>query len=309
MQLEHMGRVTAIGGGHGLGRLLSTLSFMERRLIGVVATTDNGGATGLLRASHECIAWGDIRNCLSQLTEQPLAAEVLNYRFAGETPLNGHNLGNLLLYTLGQLSARPLDGIQLLSRLLNIDTRIFPMSETPTDLIAATEDGIECHGEILVDQLQKMPARLRLSNNARATPEAIRHIMRSDVVILGPGSFLTSVLPPLLVHDIAAAVAESEAHVVFIDNLVAERSPAGQLSLLDRLHWLQRQTGFQLVDSIITEQSEPITLDGRRIPLFHGVKAAPGTPHRHDEKTLLAAIRQAVAKLPQKFQAQVVHHS
>jgi uncharacterized cofD-like protein len=71
MQLHSLRRITAIGGGHGLGRVLSTLSFMKHKLVGIVATTDNGGATGLLRESQHCIAWGDIRNCLSQLVEQP----------------------------------------------------------------------------------------------------------------------------------------------------------------------------------------------------------------------------------------------
>ena len=104
MQLSTLKRVTAIGGGHGLGRVLSSLRFLKHRLVGVVTTTDNGGATGLLRQSHDCIAWGDIRNCLSQLVEQPLAAQVLNYRFTGEDPLAGHNFGNLLLHTLEMAS-------------------------------------------------------------------------------------------------------------------------------------------------------------------------------------------------------------
>src|SRR5699024_6881874 len=132
-------------------------------LVGIVATTDNGGATGLLRESHHCIAWGDIRNCLSQLVEQPLAADVLNYRFDCSSPLKGHNFGNLLLHTLDQLRARPLDGRELLSRLLNVNNRILSMSECPTDLIATTADGIQCHGEIRIDKLPQMPSHLSLS--------------------------------------------------------------------------------------------------------------------------------------------------
>ena len=231
MQLTSLRRITAVGGGHGLGRVLSTLAFLNHKLVGVVATTDNGGATGLLRASHHTIAWGDIRNCLSQLVAQPLAADVLNFRFEGETSLAGHNLGNLILYVLDQVSARPIDGIQLLSRLLNINTRLLPMSETPTDLMATTMENVECHGEILIDKLEHMPKQLRLTAAASATPEAVRHLYKSDLIILGPGSFLTSVLPPLLVNDIAEALRQTQGKIIFIDNLVHENGPAGSLTL------------------------------------------------------------------------------
>lgn len=303
MQLEQLNRITAIGGGHGLGRLLSTLSFLERKLIGIVATTDNGGATGLLRQSHHCIAWGDIRNCLSQLAQQPLAAEVLNYRFNGDNSLAGHNLGNLLLHTLDQLSARPIDGIQLLSRLLNIDTRLFPMSECPTDLIADTDDGIECYGEIRVDQLKKMPLNLRLSGTVRATPEALRHIRRSDLILLGPGSLMTSLMPPLLVDDISQAIADSKAKAIFIDNLVPEQSPAGQLSLADRLQWMTGQLGHNLVDIVISNEADAAI----QLPIIGPVAAELGMPHRHQPASLLAAIRAALSHLSATLPKSVVN--
>lgn len=293
MQLESLRRVTAIGGGHGLGRLLSTLSFMKHKLVGIVATTDNGGATGLLRESHHCIAWGDIRNCLSQLAEQPLATDVLNYRFAEGTSLAGHNFGNLLLYTLDQLSARPLDGIKLLSGLLNIDNRLLPMSETPTDLIADTHEGLECYGEIHIDALTKMPNQLRLQGDVKPTPEAIHHLQRSDLVILGPGSFMTSVMPPLLVPEIAQAIADSKAKVVFVDNLVAEYGPAGDLTLAERLDWMAQQVGHQLVDVVVSANADSSV----KLPIITGVVSEEGMPHRHQRVALLQALDRAVQTL------------
>ncbi|SFR39690.1 conserved hypothetical protein, cofD-related [Pseudidiomarina maritima] len=282
--------VTAIGGGHGLGRVLSTLSFLERRLIGIVATTDDGGASGLLRRHHECIAWGDIRNCLSQLAQHPLAADVLNYRFSSDHELKGHNLGNLILYTLDQISARPLDGIQLLSRLLNINTRLLPMSEMPVDLVASTYDGLECFGELHVDGLLHMPEKLGLSHPVKPTPEALAHIRRSDLIILGPGSFLTSVMPPLLVDEFAQTIAESKAPVVFIDNLAAEHSPAGELSLSERLQWMTEQLGFNLVDAVISNRPD----EQLQVPVFDHVHSAPEAPQRHEPSSLLAALNAAV---------------
>ncbi|WP_404402727.1 uridine diphosphate-N-acetylglucosamine-binding protein YvcK [Idiomarina seosinensis] len=296
MQIAALRRVTAIGGGHGLGRVLSTLAFLNNRLVGVVATTDNGGATGLLRQTHHTIAWGDIRNCLSQLVEQPLAADVLNYRFRGETPLCGHNLGNLLLYTLDQVSARPLDGIQLLSRLLNVNTRLLPMSECPTDLIATTKDGIQCHGELLIDKLEHMPQALQLSATPQATPEAVRHLYNSDLIILGPGSFLTSVLPPLLVKDIAQAVRQSAGKVIFIDNLVHENGPSGQLSLRQKLDFLAQHIGTDVVDLVLSNHADKRL----GIPCIGDLRADSEISYRHQTESLLKQLNFAVSALFKK---------
>lgn len=293
MQITALRRITAIGGGHGLGRVLSTLAFMKHKLVGVVATTDNGGATGLLRASHHTIAWGDIRNCLSQLVEQPLAADVLNFRFEGETSLAGHNLGNLLLYTLDQVSARPLDGIQLLSRLLNVNTRLLPMSECPTDLVATTAEDIQCHGEILIDRLEHMPKALSLSGEAQATPEAVRHLYNSDLIILGPGSFLTSVLPPLLVKDIAVALRKTRGKVVFIDNLVHEKGPAGTLAVTEKLAFLEQHIGQCVVDLVLSNHHDPQL----QIPRLGGLTADSDVHYRHDPDVLLQRLNAAVETL------------
>ncbi len=291
--LDSMKRVTAIGGGHGLGRVLASLRFLERRLVGIVATTDNGGASGLLRRSHQTIAWGDIRNCLSQLVDQPLAADVLNYRFNDDPQLAGHNFGNLLLHTLNQVSARPLDGIQLLSRLLNVNTRLLPMSESPVDLVADTHEGFECFGELLVDQLHHMPSDLRLSTAATATPEAIQHLRRSDLIIIGPGSFLTSIMPPLLVEGIVEAIESSPAPVIFIDNLLPEHSPAGILPLSERLRWLEQRLERQMIDFVITNHADT-HLD---LPHINSVHADSTAPQRHDQASLRQALNRAITLL------------
>lgn len=291
--VDQLKRVTAIGGGHGLGRVLASLQFLQSRLVGIVATTDNGGASGLLRRSHQTIAWGDIRNCLSQLVEQPLAADVLNYRFTDDPTLAGHNFGNLLLHTLNQLSARPLDGIQLLSRLLNVNTRLLPMSESPVDLVADTQDGLECFGELLVDQLHHMPQTLRLSTQVTATPEALRQLRRSDLIIIGPGSFLTSIMPPLLVDKIVETIASSKAPVIFIDNLLPEYSPAGELPLSQRLDWLTSTIGHDIIDLVITNNADA----GLTIPHINSIKAAADAPQRHDKESLRSALNLALKQL------------
>lgn len=292
-QLRDLKMITAIGGGHGLGRVLHCLKFMRKRLIGIVATTDNGGASGRLRQHQHTIAWGDIRNCLSQLTQQPLAAEVLNYRFDEQHELHGHNLGNLLLYTLDQLSTRPIDGIALLSRLLNITTRVLPMSEIPVDLVAETHEKIQCFGEVHVDQLCRMPRQLKLEPTVQATPEAVQHILHSDLILLGPGSFMTSIMPPLLLAEIRNAIAASPAPVIFIDNLIAENSPAGRLSLSERLAWMQQQLGPLAIDLVISNHVDTQLT----IPTINTVMPARDARHRHDPVSLLHALERALTLL------------
>ncbi len=136
MQLEKL-NIVAIGGGHGLGRVLSTLSFLGDKLTGIVTTTDNGGSTGRLRKRSSSIAWGDVRNCLTQLVvEESVGSKLFDFRFQGPDELGGHNLGNLILYGLGEIQSKPLDSIKLIRRLLKVKTQLLPMSETPTDLLA-----------------------------------------------------------------------------------------------------------------------------------------------------------------------------
>jgi uncharacterized cofD-like protein len=147
-------RVVALGGGHGLGRVMSSLSSLGSRLTGIVTTTDNGGSTGRIRRAEGGIAWGDMRNCLNQLiTEPSVASAMFEYRFGGNGELSGHNLGNLMLKALDHLSVRPLEAINLIRNLLKVDAFLIPMSEQPVDLMAIDAEGHEVYGEVNIDQL------------------------------------------------------------------------------------------------------------------------------------------------------------
>ena len=273
-------RVVAIGGGHGMGRVLSSLSFLGTRLTGIVTTTDNGGSTGRLRKSQECIAWGDLRNCLNQLVTEPsIGSQLFEYRFTGRGELAGHNLGNLMLLALDNLCVRPLDAIRLISDMLHIAPSLLPMSEHPTDQIL---------GEVSIDLLTTPPRALSLNPVVPATREAIDALSQADMIILGPGSFLTSIMPPLLLSEIAEAIRSSGAIVVFISNLVAENGPAGKLTLSHQHRWLEERIGQGRIDAILAPE-------GHGAPeLQHClVQASLGEaalPHRHDRLKLRQAL-------------------
>ena len=291
MQLKKL-NIVAIGGGDGLGRVLSTLSFMGHQLTGIVTTTDNGGSTGRLRKRSSTIAWGDLRNCLTQLVdENSIGSQLFNFRFEGEDELGGHNLGNLILYGLGKVQSSPMDSIKLVRRLLRVKTQVLPMSETPTDLMAFYPEGRCRLGELSVDEMPIMPKDLMLAPLVKSVQPCIDAINNADLIILGPGSFLTSVVPPLLVRDIAKAIDKRKGHCVFIDNIVAENSPAAKLTLDEKLNWIEDNIGCLPIDSVIC-QDEHIHSD--RVNVICQDLSHNKVAHHHDNEKLIHALETCV---------------
>jgi len=284
--------VVAIGGGHGLGRVLSTLSFMQDRLTGIVTTTDNGGSTGRLRKRSSSIAWGDLRNCLTQLVDKDsVGSQLFDFRFDGQDELGGHNLGNLILYGLGQIQSRPLNSIKLVRRILRVKTQVLPMSETPTDLMAFYPEGRCRVGELSVDEMPIMPKNLMLAPLVKSLDRCIDAIHSADLIILGPGSFLTSVIPPLLVRDISNAINASNAHCVFVENIVSENSPAASLTLDEKLTWIKDNIGSLPIDSVICHDQ---TTTSSILPVIHADLSCPDVAHYHDREKLIQALERCV---------------
>ncbi|MEB6335825.1 uridine diphosphate-N-acetylglucosamine-binding protein YvcK [Serratia rhizosphaerae] len=296
--LADLDRVVALGGGHGLGRVMSSLSSLGSRLTGIVTTTDNGGSTGRIRRSEGGIAWGDTRNCLNQLiTEPSVASAMFEYRFSGNGELAGHNLGNLMLKALDHLSVRPLEAINLIRNLLKVDAALIPMSEQPVDLMAHDHEGNHVYGEVNVDQLTDMPQELMLSPHVHATREALDAIAQADLILIGPGSFLTSLMPLLLLEDLARALRRSSASMVYIDNLGKELSvAAASLSLRDKLALMEAKIGRVMVDALIVgPQTETQSVQDRLV-IQQNLEASD-IPYRHDRQLLRQAIDQALSQL------------
>ncbi len=286
-------RVVALGGGHGLGRLLSALQGLGDRLTGIVTTTDNGGSSGRLRRNDNCIAWGDLRNCLNQLvTRHTIGSDLFEYRFEGEGELAGHNLGNLILLALDKMSVRPLHAINLIRNMLKIKTHLLPMSETPTDLLAFGACGTRLLGETSIDAWHQLPSELALYPQVNATPEVLGAIADADLLLIGPGSFMTSLLPPLLIPELAQAIYHSQTPLIFIRNLVAEQGPSGQLSPDDQIAWLERLIG-RAPDGILTQ--EPINRSG--VTVLDLDLAEASCHWRHDREKL----RHGIEILSQKI--------
>ncbi|SKA65682.1 uridine diphosphate-N-acetylglucosamine-binding protein YvcK [Enterovibrio nigricans] len=286
-------RIVAIGGGHGLGRVLSALMDFGENVTGVVTTTDNGGSTGRIRACQGSIAWGDTRNCINQLiTEPSIGSMIFEYRFRGNGELNGHNLGNLMLTALDNLSIRPLEAINLIRDMLKVPTHIVPMSEHPADLAAQTRSGDIIAGETDVDELSEPPARLLLEPVVPATKEAVLAIQNADLIVLGPGSFLTSVMPPLLLPEISRTLKVTPAKIMFIRNLDKEAGPAGQMSLSTMLTWCERSIGGRKVD-VVLGPDEDADLEANYQQVVAELASA-NHRWRHDRERLSLAIEQVL---------------
>ncbi|EMI7258285.1 YvcK family protein [Vibrio alginolyticus] len=251
-------KVVAVGGGHGLGRMLAALRDFGGNATGIVATTDNGGSTGRIRHCQGGIAWGDTRNCINQLiTEPSISSMMFEYRFKGTGELDGHNLGNLMLTALDNLSVRPLDAINLIRNMLKVDVNILPMSEHPSDLSALSVDGKWVTGETNVDEMKADLRRLDLSPEVPATKEAITALAEADAIILGPGSFLTSIMPPLLLPELGKAIAaNTKAKVIFVANLSPEYGPAGRMTMAQKLEWCERACQGRKIDVVLAEKTE-----------------------------------------------------
>jgi uncharacterized cofD-like protein len=287
--------VVAIGGGHGLGRVLSTLSFMGNKLTGIVTTTDNGGSTGKLRKRSSSIAWGDLRNCLTELVDtDSVGNKLFNFRFDGNDELGGHNLGNLILYGLGEVQSRPLDSIKLVRRILRVRTQLLPMSETPTDLMAFYPEGRCRVGELSVDEMPIMPKSLILAPLVKSMDPCVKAIDNADLIILGPGSFLTSIIPPLLVRDISNAIANRKGHCVFIDNVALENSPAAKLTIDEKLAWIEENTGCLPIDSVISQDKSMVS---NKVNVICRDLAQHKQPHHHDKKKLIDALEVCLSQL------------
>lgn len=294
--LNSLNHVVAIGGGHGLGRVMSALNFLGSRLTGIVTTTDNGGSTGRIRTQQGGIAWGDLRNCLNQIITTPSTASMLfEYRFSGEGELSGHNLGNLMLKALENIKVRPLLGVNLIRELLHVDPFLIPMSEKPVHLSAIMPSGATVLGEVNIDNLTELPTHLSLVPNVAATPEAVQAIEQAELILFGPGSFLTSILPPILASEIKTAIANSKAIKIFIDNLGLEYSPSAQLSLANKIAWLHHYIGKNCINGIITPPYTSIDTNLlQQMTIITRQLNADDISYRHDREKLACAIDELI---------------
>ena len=292
--------ICAIGGGTGLGRLLEALSHLNVKSTGIIATSDNGGSTGWIREHTNSIAWGDIRNCLNQMSPKGcMQGALFQYRFKEFRALENQNLGNLMLYALEQLSERPLEAINHAREILRIETVLIPMSEQPVHLAAHDQDDVTQFGEIAVDGIRTLPNDLWLDPSPITTPEAIHAVRKADAIILSAGSLLTSVMPNLLLPNLLATITQSKAPVIFIGNLAPIQDAVGTMTLGQQCRWMEDILGENIIDIIIWPKSRE-RHDCDWIETLVADVGDKNSKLRHDKKKLVAGIRKALESFDAK---------
>ncbi len=246
-------RAVALGGGTGLPAVLRGLkeilfangplrpSPLEgERLTAIVTVTDDGGSSGRLRRLYRIAAPGDIRNCLIALSEErgPLT-DLFGFRFAGEVDVGGHNLGNLILSALQEVEGDLRRAVERAGQLLDIRGRVLPSTCDEVALLAELENGSTVAGESALRGAGGRIKRVRLRpETVSASPEACSALRDADLVVVGPGSLYTSLLPNLLVPGLAEALRRSEARVVLVMNLMTEPGETDTYTAADHVRAL-----------------------------------------------------------------------
>jgi uncharacterized cofD-like protein len=262
-------RVVAIGGGTGLSTLLRGLKqHVARRrqdlvrfpiadLTAVVTVTDDGGSSGRLRREYRVLPPGDIRNCLVALSEdEALLGRLFQYRFHAGRGLRGHSFGNLFLTALSHITGDFAEAVRVSGEVLATRGRIFPATIQNVSLRAVMEDGSIVSGETRIVRSRKKIRRLELfPRRVRPLPEVLEAIEQADLILLGPGSLYSSVLPNLLVDGVARAIEKSAATCVYIANLMTQPGETPEFSLADHVRVLQRQTRRKLIDWIVANDT------------------------------------------------------
>lgn len=311
-RLQRGPRIVAIGGGTGLGVLLRGLKAYTNNITAVVTVADDGGSSGRLREELGLMPPGDIRQCLAALADsESLMQDVMEYRFSRGQGLQGHSLGNLLIAAMTDLHQGNFErGVNDLSEVLRVRGRILPSTLTDVRLAAQMADGSIVRGESRIRSAGKPIARVLIEPRyVSANDEAVKELLAADMIVLGPGSVHTSVLPNLLVGDIATAVRASNAVKVYVCNVATEPGETDGYSLADHVTSLTAHVGPSLFHYTLINNNTRLGVQpgsGSRIVecdpavqvelLETGVQAVMADvvdhndPRHHDSETLAAAL-------------------
>ena len=294
-----MPRIVALGGGTGLPTVLEGLSVAlgqsarggetpsDRTITAVVSVTDDGGSSGMLRRDLGVLPPGDIRNCLAALSDgRSVLTELLDYRFAAGEGLAGHSLGNLLLAGLSDLSGDIAQATERLARVLNVRGQVLPATTEDVSLRAEFACGAVVEGETAIVNRRAPIRRMSLTQPVRPLPQALQAIASADLIVVGPGSLYTSVLPPLLMEGFAEAIATSRAVCVYVANLMTQPGETDGFAVEDHLSVLRQHVGRDLFHYAIVN-SRPVPHAVAQAYAAQGSFPVPCTDARAVEGTRL----------------------
>ncbi|MFC1546779.1 uridine diphosphate-N-acetylglucosamine-binding protein YvcK [bacterium] len=246
-------KVVAIGGGTGLSSLLMGLKEYINNISAVVTVTDDGGSSGRLTKAYGILPPGDIRSCLVSLAkEDNFMSQLFSYRFPGKSDIAGHSFGNLFIMAMSEVFGGFEHGILESSRVLAITGKVMPATLKRVVLNAELEHGKIVVGETNISKSSQNINRVFLTpSNTKALPEVITVLRQADVVVLGPGSLYTSIIPNLLIKDIAKELKRVKAKKIFVCNIMSQPGETDTYTAEDHLEILIKHIGQGIVDYMI----------------------------------------------------------
>ena len=268
-------RVVAIGGGTGLSVLLRGLKDYTDNLTVVVTVADDGGSSGRLREDMGVIPPGDVRNCIAALADaEPLMTRLFQYRFPDDSGegLSGHSFGNLFIVAMSEVTGSMEEAIHETGRVLAVRGQILPSTLEDVRLVARTEDGRTIRGESSITAAHTEIATVGLEPQLPAAhPDAVNAVRNADLIVVGPGSLYTSVLPNLLVPDLRIAFLEADAMRLFVSNVATQHGETDHYSVQDHVSSIESHLGGAPFDFIVANNnvskrlperwnSEPVTV-------------------------------------------------
>lgn len=302
-------RIVAIGGGHGLSTLLRGLKAHTSNLTAVVTVADDGGSSGRLRESLGILPPGDIRNCLAALSnDEDMLTQLFQYRFSGARELEGHSFGNLFITALADITGSFESAIVESGRVLSVNGRVLPSTLRDVKLVAAMElphslNEVRVEGESKIPEMAGRVRRVWLEpDDAPAFPPVIKALLNADVIVVGPGSLYTSLLPNLLVHDLLASIRASRAVKIYVSNIATQTGETDSFTCHDHVRALESHIGENVFDVVIcnSNYTGDLGIASRWVKMDEATLSDPRTynadlvddshPWRHDSLKLAQVI-------------------
>lgn len=251
-------KITVIGGGTGIPVILNSLRHEDVDITAIVTVADDGGSSGQLRSVMQLTPPGDLRNVLVAMSDMPKFYEkIFQYRFAeGDGALAGHPLGNLIISGIAEMQGSTYNAMQILTKFFHVTGKIYPASENPLTLHAIFKDGHEVVGESRIADYQGMIDRVYVTNTYNeeeptASRKVVQTIMESDMIVLGPGSLFTSILPNLVIPEIRQALLDTKAEVAYVCNIMTQRGETEHFTDADHVAVLNRHLGLDVIDTVL----------------------------------------------------------
>lgn len=279
-----MKKVVVLGGGTGMSNLLSGLKQYPLDITAIVSVCDDGKSTGILREEFNIPAVGDIRRVLVALSEtEPLVMDLFNHRFKTKSDLDGHTVGNLLLTAASEIRGNLSDGIEALSKVLNLKGKVVPLTEDNVTLVAELENGTVIEGEhnITLRPEKAQIKKLYYKENAVATKEALEAIKKADLIVFSMGSLYTSIIPNLLIDSVVKEIEKSPAKLMYICNMMTQPGETDDFKVSDHIKKLNEYLGERNIDIVLAntgiineematfyeteEQKDPVEFDKKEI--------------------------------------------